>query len=163
MSTTTSEPRVNLKLVSPDVSAAMRALHATAAEGAARAGLPAPLLELLRLRVSQINGCEFCIDLHTRDARAAGESPERLDALSTWQGSFLFDAREKAALALAESIALVHDGWVPDDVYRAAAAEFGEDGIAAHIWICTVISAYNRLAISTRMVAPASQPQTTSN
>ena len=149
---------MNLKSVSPDVSAAMRALHAAAADGAARAGLPALLLELLRLRVSQINGCEFCIDLHARDARAAGESPQRLDALSTWRESFLFDAREKTALALAESIALVHDGWVPDEVYRAAAAEFGEDGIAALIWICTVISAYNRIAISTRMVPPSPAP-----
>lgn len=160
MSTITSEPRVNLKSVTPDVSAAMRALHVAAAESAARAGLPVPLLDLLRLRVSQINGCEFCLDLHARDARSAGESPERLDALATWPRSPLFDARERTALALAESIALVHDSRVPDDVYAAAAAEFGEEGLAALIWVCTVISAYNRIAISTRMVP---QPSTTTS
>lgn len=156
----TSEPRVNLKSVTPDVSASMRALHLAAAGTAERAGLPVLLLELLRQRVSQINGCEFCLDLHARDARKAGESQERLDALSTWRESGLFDARERTALALAEAITLVHDGQVPDGVYRAAATEFGEDGTAALIWVCTVINAYNRIAISTRMVP---QPQTTSN
>ncbi|GAB2835192.1 carboxymuconolactone decarboxylase family protein [Lentzea nigeriaca] len=143
---------MNLKSVTPDVSAAMRALHVAAADSAAKAGLPGSLLELLRLRVSQINGCEFCIDLHARDARAGGESQQRLDALGAWQDSSLFDAREKAAFALAETITLVHDDRVPDEVYRAAAAEFGEAATAALIWVCTVINAYNRIAISTRMV-----------
>jgi AhpD family alkylhydroperoxidase len=151
---------VNLKSVTPDVSAAMRALHVAAADSAAQVGLPVLLLDLLRLRVSQINGCEFCIDLHARDARTAGEAPQRLDALFAWQRSALFDAREKTALALAEAITLVHDGRVPDDVYRAAAAEFGEDGVAALIWVCTAINSYNRIAISTRMVPPAAQQQT---
>ncbi|NGY64150.1 carboxymuconolactone decarboxylase family protein [Lentzea sp. NEAU-D13] len=158
MSTITTEPRLNLKSVTPDVSTAMRSLHLAAADAAARAGLPAPLLELLRLRASQINGCEFCLDLHARDARAGGESAERLDALSTWQGSALFDAREKAALALTEAITLVHDGQVPDAVYRAAVTEFGEAGTAALIWVSTVINAYNRIAISTRMVPPSPAP-----
>jgi AhpD family alkylhydroperoxidase len=157
MSTITSEQRVNLKSVTPDVSAAMRALHLAAADSAARAGLPAPLLELLRLRVSQINGCEFCLDLHARDAHAAGEPAQRLDALHAWQASTLFEPREKAAFALAEAITLVHDSRVPDAVYRAAVTEFGEDGTAALIWVCTVINAYNRIAISTRMVPPSSK------
>ncbi|MEU0878274.1 carboxymuconolactone decarboxylase family protein [Lentzea sp. NPDC005914] len=157
MSTTATESRVNLKSVTPDVSAAMRALHLAAADSAAKAGLPAPLLELLRLRVSQINGCEFCLDLHARDARTGGESAERLDALFAWRSSTLFDPRERAALALAEAITLVHDDRVPDDVYRAATTEFGDDGTAALIWVCTVINAYNRIAISTRMVPPAAQ------
>jgi AhpD family alkylhydroperoxidase len=156
MSTITSESRVNLKSVTPEVSTAMRALHLAAADNAARAGLPVLLLELLRLRVSQINGCEFCLDLHAGDARNGGESQERLDALGTWQESALFDAREKSALALAEAITLVHDGRVPDEVYRTAATEFGEDGTAALIWVCTAINSYNRIAISTRMVPPSS-------
>lgn len=160
MSTITSEQRVNLKSVTPDVSAAMRALHLAAADAAAQAGLPSLLLELLRLRVSQINGCEFCIDLHARDARAGGEPSQRLEALSTWAASKLFDAREKAAFALAEAITLVHDDRVPDEVYRAAVTEFGEEATAALIWVCTVINAYNRIAISTRMVPPS---PTTSN
>jgi AhpD family alkylhydroperoxidase len=155
MSNIKSDQRVNLKSVTPEVSAAMRALHLAAADSATRAGLPGLLLELLRLRVSQINGCEFCIDLHARDARTGGESPQRLDALSSWQASTLFDAREKSALALAEAITLVHDGQVPDEVYRTAATEFGEDGTAALIWVCTAINSYNRIAISTRMVPPS--------
>lgn len=153
---------MNLKAVTSDVSAAMRALHLSAADAAARAGVPTALLELVRLRVSQINGCEFCIDLHDRDARTGGESEQRLAALAGWPESPLFDAREKAALALAEAITLVHDGRVPDGVYRAAAAEFDEPALAALIWVSTVINSYNRIAISTRMV-PAAQPSTTSN
>ncbi len=153
---------MNLKTVTSDVSAAMRALHLSAADAAARAGVPAALLELVRLRVSQINGCEFCIDLHARDARTGGESEQRLAALSGWSESPLFDAREKAALALAEAITLVHDGRVPDGVYRAAAGEFDEQALAALIWVSTVINSYNRIAISTRMV-PAAQPSTTTS
>ena len=89
---------------------------------------------------------------------SGGESVQRLDALSTWPDSALFDAREKAALALVEAITLVHDGQVPDAVYRAAVTEFGEDGTAALIWVSTVINAYNRIAISTRMVPPSPAP-----
>lgn len=154
---------MNLKSITPEVSTAMRALHVAAADSAARAGLPALLLDLLRLRVSQINGCEFCIELHARDARTGGEAAQRLDALSAWPESTLFDSREKTALLVAEAITLVHDGRVPDEVYLAATTEFGEDGTAALIWVCTVINAYNRIAISTRMVPPPSQSSATSS
>lgn len=156
MSTISSEPRVNLKAITAEVSAAMRALHLSAVESATRAGLPAAVQELVRIRVSQINGCEFCIDLHTRDARAGGESDDRVHALGDWRESALFDRPERAALALAEAITLVHADRVPDEVYQAAAAEFDENALAALIWVCTVINSYNRIAISTRMV-PAAQ------
>lgn len=156
MSTISSEPRVNLKTITAEVSAAMRALHLSSVESATRAGLPAALQELVRIRVSQINGCEFCIDMHTRDARAGGESDDRVHALGGWRESALFDGRERAALALAEAITLVHADRVPDEVYQAAAAEFDEQALAALIWVCTVINSYNRIAISTRMV-PAAQ------
>jgi AhpD family alkylhydroperoxidase len=155
MSVRAVESRVDLKVRTAEVSAAMRALHLSAVEAAERAGLPAPLLELIRIRVSQINGCAFCLDMHTRDARTAGEDERRIYALNAWQESSFFSAGERAALALAEAITLVHDGRVPDEVYRAAAAEFDESQIAALIWVSTVINAYNRTAISTRM-QPAS-------
>ncbi|HKS49165.1 MAG TPA: carboxymuconolactone decarboxylase family protein [Amycolatopsis sp.] len=148
----TVESRVNLKSLTAEVSVAMRGLHTAAVEAAGRAGVDPALAELIRIRVSQINGCVFCLDMHTRDARNAGETEGRIYALSAWQESPAFTPAEKAALALAEAITLVHDGHVPDEVYRAAAAEFGEGQIAALIWISTVINAYNRTAISTRMV-----------
>lgn len=151
MSVQAVESRVDLKVRTAEVSAAMRALHLAAAENAEQAGVPAPLLELIRIRVSQINGCAFCLDMHTRDARAGGEDERRIYALNAWQESPFFSAGERAALALAEAITLVHDGRVPDEVYGAAAAEFDESQIAALIWVSTVINAYNRTAISTRM------------
>jgi AhpD family alkylhydroperoxidase len=153
-----NESRVNLKAVTADVSAAMRALHVSAADSATRAGVPATLQDLVRLRVSQINGCEFCVDLHTRDALAGGEPEHRVHALADWRESPLFDARERAALALAEAITLVHLDRVPDEVYRAAAAEFDEDALAALIWVCTVINSYNRIAIATGMVPAVRTP-----
>ncbi|RSM86220.1 carboxymuconolactone decarboxylase family protein [Kibdelosporangium aridum] len=152
MSVQAVESRVDLKARTADVSAAMRALHMSTVDAARQAGVPPELLELIRIRVSQINGCAFCLDMHTRDARAGGEEERRIYALSAWQESPFFTAAERAALGLAEAITFVHDGHVPDEVYRAAAAEFDESQIAALIWVSTVINAYNRTAISTRMM-----------
>jgi AhpD family alkylhydroperoxidase len=149
------DSRVDLKVLTADVSAAMRALHLSSAEAAEQAGLNPGLLELIRIRVSQINGCAFCLDLHTRDARTGGEEERRIYALNAWRESPFFTAEERAALGLAEAITLVHDGQVPDEAYRAAAAEFNESQIAALVWVSTVINAYNRTAISTRMVPPS--------
>lgn len=151
MTTDTMTARVALKKVTPDVSGAMRALHTAAVTAAASAGLEAPLLELVRIRASQINGCAFCLDLHTRDARAAGESEQRIYALNAWSEAPFYSERERAALALTEAVTLVHDGRVPDEVYRAAAGVFNEAELAALIWAATVINAYNRIAIATRM------------
>jgi AhpD family alkylhydroperoxidase len=146
--------RVALKKLTPEVSDAMRGLHTAAVGAAQAAGLEAPLLELVRIRASQINGCSFCIDLHTRDARTGGESEQRIYALNAWRETPFFSDRERAALALTEAVTLVHDGRVPDEVYREAAAVFSDDEVAALIWAATVINAYNRIAIATRM-APA--------
>ena len=151
-------PRVALKQVTPQVSTAMRGLHTAAVAAAQEAGVEAELLELVRIRASQINGCAFCIDMHTKDARAAGEREERIYALNAWQEAPLYSAREQAALALTEAVTLVHDGRVPDDVYRAAAQVFKEDELAAVIWAAVVINAYNRVAISTRMAPGKYQP-----
>src|SRR5687768_10006826 len=144
-------PRVALKQVTPEVSAAMRGLHTAAVAAAQDAGVEPELLELVRIRASQINGCAFCIDMHTKDARAAGETEERIYGLDAWQEWPLYSTRERAALALTEAVTLVHDGRVPDAVYRAAADVFKEDELAALIWAAVVINAYNRVAISTRM------------
>jgi AhpD family alkylhydroperoxidase len=154
-------PRVALKQVTPKVSAAMGALHGAAAAAAQEAGLEPELLELLRIRASQINGCAFCIDMHTKDARAKGESEQRIYALNAWSETPFFSRRERAALTLTEAITLVHDGHVPDDVYRAAADVFTEAELAALIWSAIVICAYNRVAIATRMPVGSYQPAVT--
>lgn len=151
-------PRVALKQVTPNVSAAMGALHAAAVTAAKDAGLEPELLELVRIRASQINGCVFCLDMHTKDARAKGETEQRIYALDAWQEAPFYTARERAALALAESVTLVHDGRVPDAIYREAADVFKEDELASLIWSVIAINAYNRVAISTRMQAGNYQP-----
>ncbi|MEU2908769.1 carboxymuconolactone decarboxylase family protein [Streptomyces massasporeus] len=152
MSESSSISRVALKEITPDVSAAMGSLHAAAVSAAQDAKLEPELLELVRIRASQINGCAFCLDLHTRDARGQGETERRLHTLAAWRETPFFSERERAALALTEAVTLVHDGRVPDAVYAEAAAVFDENQIAALIWGATVINAYNRIAISTRMV-----------
>ena len=154
--------RVALKKVTPQVSAAMGGLHAAAVAAAKEAGVEPALLELVRIRASQINGCAFCIDMHTKDARAAGEAEHRIYALNAWAETSFFSPRERAALALTEAITLVADGRVPDDVYRAAAEVFNDDELAALIWAAVVINAYNRIAISTRMAPGNYQPAKTS-
>ncbi|MEU0897121.1 carboxymuconolactone decarboxylase family protein [Streptomyces massasporeus] len=152
MSENSSISRVALKKITPDVSAAMGSLHAAAVTAAQDAKLEPELLELIRIRASQINGCAFCLDLHTRDARGQGETEQRLHTLAAWRETPFFTERERAALALTEAVTLVHDGRVPDAVYAEAAEVFDENQIAALIWAATVINAYNRIAISTRMV-----------
>ncbi|MFH9587736.1 carboxymuconolactone decarboxylase family protein [Streptomyces luteogriseus] len=152
MSERSSISRVALKEITPDVSAAMGSLHAAAVSAAQAAKLEPELLELVRIRASQINGCAFCLDLHSRDARGRGETEQRLHTLAAWRETPFFTERERAALALTEAVTLVHDGRVPDAVYAEAAEVFDENQLAALIWAATVINAYNRIAIATRMV-----------
>ena len=157
---TTTEPisRVALKKVTPDASASMGALHGAAVSAARDAKVEPEILELIRIRASQLNGCAFCLDMHTKDARAQGETEQRIYALNAWRETPFFTERERAALALTEAVTLVHDGHVPDDVYAEAAAVFDEAQVAALIWAATVINAYNRIAIATRMVPGGYQP-----
>jgi AhpD family alkylhydroperoxidase len=109
------------------------------------------LRHLLDLRASQINGCAFCLDMHSKEARAAGESEERLAVLPAWRESPLFDERERAMLELTEAMTLVADGHVPDDVWDAASAQFDADELAQVVFAIAVINSWNRLAISTRL------------
>ncbi|BBC38926.1 Alkyl hydroperoxide reductase AhpD [Streptomyces graminofaciens] len=158
MSNSDSISRVPLKKITPDVSGAMGSLHGAAVSAARDAKVEPEILELIRIRASQINGCAFCLDMHTKDARAAGETEQRIYALSAWRETPFFNARERAALALTEAVTLVHDGHVPDEVYAQAAEVFDDEQVAALIWAATVINAYNRIAIATRMVPGAYQP-----
>ncbi|MGQ4364828.1 carboxymuconolactone decarboxylase family protein [Streptomyces sp. SAS_272] len=158
MTNSNSVSRVALKKTTPDVSAAMGALHGAAVSAARDAKVEPEILELVRIRASQLNGCAFCLDMHTKDARAEGETEQRIYALNAWRETPFFSVRERAALALAEAVTLVHDGHVPDAVYAEAAEVFDEAQLAALIWAATVINAYNRIAVATRMVPGAYQP-----
>jgi AhpD family alkylhydroperoxidase len=106
------------------------------------------LRELVKIRASQINGCAYCIELHTRDARKAGESERRIYALSAWHESPLFSDRERAALALTDAITRIAHAGLPEAVYEQAAAHFGEEELASLILAITAINAWNRIAIS---------------
>jgi AhpD family alkylhydroperoxidase len=112
------------------------------------------LRELVNLRVSIINGCAYCIDMHTKNARRAGESERRLYAVAAWHEAPFFDDRERAALALTDAVTLISDGHVPRDVWDEASAQFEPDELAQLVWAITVMNAWNRIAITTRM-APA--------
>ncbi|NEA99841.1 carboxymuconolactone decarboxylase family protein [Streptomyces sp. SID13726] len=158
MSDSAAISRVALKKITPHVSAAMGSLHTAAVSAAQEAKVEPELLELIRIRASQLNGCAFCLDMHTKDARAADETEQRIYALNAWRETPFFTERERAALALTESVTLVHDGQVPDAVYAEAAEVFDETQLAALIWAATVINAYNRIAIATRMVPGGYQP-----
>jgi len=105
---------------------------------------------LIKLRASQINGCAFCIDMHWKDARAAGESEERLYSLDAWRDSPLYQEQERAALDLCEAMTLVVEGHVPDEVWDRAADAFDEGELAQLVFAIAAINAWNRLMITSR-------------
>jgi AhpD family alkylhydroperoxidase len=110
------------------------------------------LRELVKIRASQINGCAYCIELHTRDARKVGESERRIYALSAWHESPLFSERERAALALTDAITNIAGTGLPDTVYEQAAEHFDEDELANLVLAINAINAWNRIAISSGIV-----------
>jgi len=151
---TVLEPRIDVETVAPEAERAISALDAYVA----RSALEPALLELVRLRASQINGCAYCVDMHSKDARARGETEQRLYGLSVWRETPYSTNRERAALAWTEAVTLVHDGHVPDDVYSEARAEFGEEELIALTVAVIAINAWNRLAISVRTVPGTYEP-----
>jgi AhpD family alkylhydroperoxidase len=108
------------------------------------------LLELVDFRVSQINGCAYCLDMHSKDLRAAGETEQRLYMLDAWRESPFYTERERAALAWAEAVTLVTDGHVPDEVYEQARAQFTEEELANLTLAVVAINGWNRLNIAFR-------------
>ncbi|CDR09090.1 carboxymuconolactone decarboxylase family protein [Streptomyces iranensis] len=138
----------------PEVYKAMVALDA-----AARKGVDPTLAELVKVRASQLNHCAFCIDMHTKDARAAGESEERLYLLNAWEeAGHLYSEKEQAALALTEAVTVLTDGFVPDEVYEQAAKHFEERELAQLIALIFTINAWNRIGVTTRMTPGAYKP-----
>jgi AhpD family alkylhydroperoxidase len=143
--------------VAPGVSQAMSQLERQVRES----GLEAPLLDLVKTRASQINGCAFCLDMHTKDARARGETEQRLYALSAWRETPFYTDRERAALAWTEAVTLVAETHVPDEVYEQARAQFSEQELANLTLAIVAINGWNRLAISFRTVPGTYQPRKT--
>jgi AhpD family alkylhydroperoxidase len=155
---TIAEPRLDLATAIPDVYRAQRQLSRAAARAFLGAGLSNALLELIRIRASQLNGCAFCLDMHSKDARHAGEREDRLYLLHAWREAPQYDQTERAALALAEAVTEVAVGRVPDAVWEQSAAVLDAPQLAAVIAVTVAICGWNRIAIATRMTPGEYQP-----
>ena len=139
----------------PELYQAMSNLQAEVNKAAANAGLDPKLLELVKTRASQINGCAFCLDMHTRDALELGESPRRLFVLDGWRETDLFTEQEQAALALTEAMTkLSATQAVPDDVCEEAARVFTEEQYRAVAWEVIAINSWNRMTITSHTPLP---------
>ncbi|MGW3248735.1 carboxymuconolactone decarboxylase family protein [Streptomyces sp. NPDC001070] len=150
------QQRVNIGKQHPDSYQALIALSSAVEEGAAAAGLDPLLVELLKIRTSQINGCAFCLRMHTRDALKKGENPDRIAVLPAWEEADYFSPTDRAALRLTEAIAHVSEGHVSDADYEAAAAVLTADQVSAVAWLATLMNAFNRVAITSRYRVGAS-------
>jgi AhpD family alkylhydroperoxidase len=148
-------PRLDLtKYLQSDLGRAMFSLSS-----AAEASVERPLAELVKIRASQINGCAYCIDMHTKDARLAGETEQRIYALSAWRETPFFTDRERAALEWTEAVTRVADTHVPDEIHARVAAHFNEEELVRLTFAVVVINAWNRLAVSFRAPAGSYQPK----
>ena len=141
--------RIDLMQVNPGVIQAMLGLE----RQVRKAGLDHALLDLVRMRASQINGCAYCLDMHSKDARANGETEQRLYGLNAWREAPYYTDRERAALDWTEALTLVADTHVPDDVYERVREQFSEDELV-HLTLAVVaINGWNRLNVAARTVA----------
>ncbi len=139
--------RLNYVHAAPDAVRAMNALQAQAE----KTGLEKPLLELVRMRVSQVNGCAFCLDMHSKDARAGGESEQRLYVLDAWREAPFYSERERAALAWAEALTLIAVDHAPDAVYEEARRVFSERQLVELTLVIVTINSWNRFSIGFRV------------
>ncbi len=149
------EPRLDFWKTAPQGVAALRALNAYV-EGS---GLERSLLELVKTRASQINGCAYCLDMHTKDARAAGETEQRLYTLSAWRETPFFSARERAALAWTEALTNISGAEIGDALYDEARRNFSEKELVDLTFAVVVINGWNRMAVPFRAPVGAYQPR----
>jgi AhpD family alkylhydroperoxidase len=140
--------------VAPESYKAMLALSAATRH----CSLEPKLLELVKIRASQINGCAYCLDMHTQDARALGESEQRLHLLNAWRETPFYTDRERAALGWTEAVTRIADTHAPDDVYNEVRAHFSEKETVELNWAVVTINAWNRLAVSFRIPAGSYTP-----
>jgi AhpD family alkylhydroperoxidase len=148
------KPRIDVARVSPKVLQAMLGLQNTVNSS----GLERPLLELVKMRASQINGCAYCLDMHSKDARAAGETEQRLYLLDAWREVGLYSERERAALEWTEALTLIGEGHVPDAVYASAREHFSEEELVNLALAVVAINGWNRLSIAFRAEAGHYRP-----
>ncbi|WP_217604823.1 carboxymuconolactone decarboxylase family protein [Chitinophaga sp. GbtcB8] len=124
----------------------------------AKSSIEEPLRNLIYFRVSQVNGCAYCLDMHSKDLRAAGETEQRLYMLDAWRESPVYTQRERAALAWAESVTSLHEGHVPDEVYEQAHSEFSEEELIDLTLAVIAINSYNRINVAFRTAAGSYEP-----
>ena len=148
------QSRLNIQKVAPQAFRVMLGLETYIRNS----GLEPALLKLVKLRASQINGCAFCIDLHTKDARADGESEQRLYALSAWRETPFFTDRERAALAWTEAVTLINEAHAPDEVYNAVRQRFTDEEIVNLTMAVVTSNGWNRISIAFRTVPGTYQP-----
>ncbi len=151
MTTETRSPRLRVYRLQAEASRAMNALD----DAVADVGIEPSLRELIKLRASQINGCAYCVDMHSKDARRGGETEQRVYGLPAWREAPYYSDRERAAFALTEAVTLIADG-VPPDVWAEAERHFDPEELAGLIWSIVTINAWNRLAIPTGDPVPGS-------
>ncbi|WP_166350685.1 carboxymuconolactone decarboxylase family protein [Phytoactinopolyspora limicola] len=160
MTTTTNlsdiEPRLDFDALAPGVAAAVNRLDGAATAALDDAGIEPILRELVRVRASQLNGCAYCIDMHTKDARALGEAEHRLYALPAWRETGYFSDREQAALAFTEVVTQLADTHVPAAAYADVAAVFKQAEVAALLGLIMTINAWNTIGVATRAWTPGS-------
>jgi AhpD family alkylhydroperoxidase len=142
------KPRIDLMHVNPGIVQSMLGLERQVRQ----AGIDSKLLELVRMRASQINGCAYCLDMHSKDARANGETEQRLYGLEAWREAPYYSARERAALEWAEALTLVSETHVPDDVFERVREQFSEDELAHLSLAIVAINGWNRLNVAARTV-----------
>ena len=140
--------RIDLMHVNPGVVHAMLGLERQVRAG----GLDPGLIDLVRMRASQINGCAYCLDMHSKDARANGESEQRLYALNAWRETPFYSPRERAALEWTEALTLVSETHVPDEVYEQVREQFSEEELAQLSLAVVAINGWNRLNVAARTV-----------
>jgi len=148
------EQRLDYSKTSPDGIGILRELEGYLK----KAGLEPDLVELVKLRASQINGCAYCIDMHTKDARSRGESEQRLYAVTAWREMPFYSERERAALAWTESVTRISDDQVQEDIYQQVKQHFTEEELVDLTLAVIAINSWNRLAISFRTPAGSYQP-----
>ncbi|WBC17509.1 carboxymuconolactone decarboxylase family protein [Micromonospora sp. WMMA1998] len=142
--------RIDMAAVAPEAYRAVLGL-----EKYVRANVDHTVLELVKLRASMLNGCAFCVDMHSREALEAGENSRRLFAVAAWREAPFFDERERTALALTESVTRLGDHGVPDDVWDAAAKVWSEKELADLVTAIATINVWNRVAVTCRTQPPA--------
>jgi AhpD family alkylhydroperoxidase len=148
------EPRINALEKGQGALKAMMGLEVYLA----KSSIEKSLLHLIKYRVSQINGCAYCLDMHSKDLRAAGETEQRLYVLDAWREAPFYSDRERAALAWAESLTKITEGHVPDAVYEVARQQFSEEELIDLTLAVTTINAWNRISIAFRTEAGTYQP-----